>query len=122
MAEAAAVLLEARGISVAVINPRWIKPLDTGTLEFYARSAEVLCTFEDHVLHNGYGCAVMEHLAEEFIAVPIVRIGWPDEFIEHGSIDILRAKHGLSAEAAVERILALLESDSGRVSGPAVVA
>jgi len=122
MAEAAAVLLEARGISVAVINPRWIKPLDTGTLEFYARSAEVLCTFEDHVLHNGYGCAVMEHLAEEFISVPIVRIGWPDEFIEHGSIDILRAKHGLTAEVAVERILALLEADSGRVSGPAVVA
>ena len=124
MAEAAAVLLEARGIPVAVINPRWIKPLDTGILEFYARSAEVLCTFEDHVLHNGYGCAVMEHLGEECISVPIVRIGWPDEFIEHGSIDILRAKHGLTAEAAVERILALLESDSdsGRRSGPAVVA
>jgi 1-deoxy-D-xylulose-5-phosphate synthase len=122
MAEAAAALLEARGISVAVINPRWIKPLDTGTLEFFARAAEVVCTFEDHVLHNGYGCAVMEHLCEEGIHVPVVRIGWPDEFIEHGSIDILRAKHGLTPEAAVERILALLDADSGKLPAPVVMA
>jgi 1-deoxy-D-xylulose-5-phosphate synthase len=108
MAEAAAVMLEARGISAAVINPRWIKPLDTGTLEFYGRSVEVICTFEDHVLHNGYGCSVMEHFSEEGIAVPVVRIGWPDQFVEHGSVEVLRSKHGLTAEAAVERILALL--------------
>jgi 1-deoxy-D-xylulose-5-phosphate synthase len=108
MAEAAAAILESRGISAAVINPRWIKPLDTGTLEFYARAAEVVCTFEDHVLQNGYGCAVMEHLSEEGITTPVVRIGWPDQFVEHGSVDVLRAKHGLTAEAAVERILALL--------------
>ena len=43
------------------------------------------------------------------IHVPVVRIGWPDEFVEHGSVDLLRAKHGVTAEAAVERILALLE-------------
>jgi 1-deoxy-D-xylulose-5-phosphate synthase len=63
----------------------------------------------------------MEHLSEEGINVPIVRIGCPDEFIEHGSIDILRAKHGLTAEAAVERILALLDEDSGKLSGPVVM-
>jgi 1-deoxy-D-xylulose-5-phosphate synthase len=108
MAEAAAQMLEARGISAAVVNPRWIKPMDAGTLEFYAQAAEVVCTFEDHVLHNGYGCAVMEHLSEQGIATPVVRVGWPDEFIEHGSVEVLRAKHGLTAEAAVERILALL--------------
>lgn len=108
MAEAAGRILEEKGISASVINPRWIKPMDVGMLEFYARAAEVVCTFEDHVLHNGFGCAVMEHLAEEGIATPVVRIGWPDEFIEHGSIDALRAKHGLTAEVAVERILALL--------------
>jgi 1-deoxy-D-xylulose-5-phosphate synthase len=108
MAEAAADMLEERGISVAVVNPRWIKPMDLGTLEFFARAAEVVCTFEDHVLHNGFGCAVMEHLAEEGIPTPVVRIGWPDEFVEHGSVETLRAKHGLSAEVAVERVLALL--------------
>lgn len=109
VAEETAALLEKHGISAAVINPRWIKPLDTGTLEFFARSVEVLCTFEDHVLHNGYGCSVMEHLAEECIHLPIVRVGWPDQFVEHGAVEILRKKHGLTAEAALERILAILE-------------
>jgi 1-deoxy-D-xylulose-5-phosphate synthase len=42
------------------------------------------------------------------MTTPVVRIGWPDQFVEHGSVDVLRAKHGLTAEAAVERILALL--------------
>jgi 1-deoxy-D-xylulose-5-phosphate synthase len=108
VAEEAARKLEERGISVALINPRWIKPLDTGTLEFFARGVEVVCTIEDHVLHNGFGCAVMEHLYSQGIHTPMVRIGWPDEFIEHGSVPILRKKHGITAEALVEKVLPLL--------------
>src|SRR4051812_1286888 len=113
MAEEAAKQLEAQGFSTAVINPRWIKPLDTGTLEFFARSVDVICTIEDHVLHNGFGCSVAEHLADANIAVPIVRVGWPDQFVEHGTIDKLRAKHGLTAEAAVARILEHLQAKKG---------
>src|SRR5438128_7687196 len=74
VAEEAAKKLEDKGISVALINPRWIKPLDTGTLEFFARSVEVVATIEDHVLHNGFGCAVMEHLYSQGIHTPMVRI------------------------------------------------
>jgi len=110
MAEQTAALLEAQGISAAVINPRWIKPMDTGMLEFYASSAEVVCTFEDHVLLNGYGCGVIEHLSDAGIKTPVVRIGWPDQFVEHGAVDILRKKHGLTPEAAVEKILPLLQA------------
>ncbi len=106
----AAARLEERGISAAVINPRWIKPLDTGTLEFFARGADVICTLEDHVLHNGFGCAVMEHLHEARIWTPVVRIGWPDAFVEHGTIEILRQKHGLTVEAALEKLLPLVKS------------
>ncbi|MBA2269098.1 MAG: 1-deoxy-D-xylulose-5-phosphate synthase, partial [Chthoniobacterales bacterium] len=101
--------LEERGFSVALINPRWIKPLDTGTIEFFARGTEVICTLEDHVLHNGFGCAVMEYLHSEMINTPVVRIGWPDQFIEHGTIPILRKKHGLTADALVEKVLPLLK-------------
>jgi len=110
MAEEAAALLEAQGISAAVINPRWIKPLDNGTLEFFARSADVICTLEDHVLHNGFGCGVIEQFNDAGIKTPVVRIGWPDQFIEHGAVEILRKKHGLTAEAAVEKILPLLKA------------
>ncbi len=116
VAEEAARKLEAQGISVALINPRWIKPIDTGTLEFFARSVEVLCTLEDHVLHNGFGCAVMEHLYTQSIHTPVVRIGWPDEFIEHGTIPILRKKHGLTADALVEKVLPLLRKPAASQS------
>jgi 1-deoxy-D-xylulose-5-phosphate synthase len=109
VAEEAARKLEAQGVSVALINPRWIKPIDTGTLEFFARGVEVVCTLEDHVLHNGFGCAVMEHLYSQMIHTPVVRIGWPDEFIEHGTIPILRKKHGLTADALVEKVMPLLQ-------------
>ncbi len=108
VAAEAARILEEQGISVALINPRWIKPLDTGTLEFFARSVQVVATLEDHVLHNGFGCAAMEHLHTQMIHTPVVRIGWPDQFIEHGTIPILRKKHGLTATALVEKILPLL--------------
>jgi 1-deoxy-D-xylulose-5-phosphate synthase len=110
--------LEAQGISTAVINPRWIKPLDGGTIEFFARSVEVVCTIEDHVLHNGFGCAVIEHLNDAGIKTPVVRIGWPDQFIEHGAVDILRKKHGITAEAAVEKITAKLLVKTKKGSQP----
>jgi 1-deoxy-D-xylulose-5-phosphate synthase len=116
VAEEAARKLEAQGVSVALINPRWIKPIDTGTLEFFARGVEVVCTLEDHVLHNGFGCAVMEHLHTQMIHTPVVRIGWPDEFIEHGTIPILRKKHGLTADALVEKVLPLLHKPSASKS------
>src|ERR1700720_4103057 len=109
LAQETANLLEAEGFSVALINPRWIKPLDVGTLEFFARSVDVICTFEDHVLHNGFGCAVMERLSEARITTPLVRIGWPDQFVEHGTIPVLRKKHGITADAAVEKIRPFLK-------------
>ncbi len=118
----AADILEAQGISTAVINPRWIKPLDTATLEFFARSVDVICTIEDHVLPNGFGCSVMEHLSEVGIKTPVVRVGWPDQFIEHGTIPILRKKHGLTTEAAVEKILPHVKTkaQSGKAVGAGV--
>jgi 1-deoxy-D-xylulose-5-phosphate synthase len=119
VAEEAARKLEEKGISVALINPRWIKPIDTGTLEFFARSAEVICTIEDHVLHNGFGCAVMEYLHSQMINTPVVRIGWPDEFIEHGTIPILRKKHGITADALVEKVLSLVKKRTAKTQSTA---
>jgi len=119
VAEEAARKLQEKGISVALINPRWIKPLDTGTLEFFARGVEVLCTIEDHVLHNGFGCAVMEHLYSQGIHTPVVRIGRPDAFIGHGSVPILRKKHGITTEALVEKVLPLLRKKPAAKSSAA---
>ncbi len=101
-------LLSAEGYSAAVINPRFIKPLDREVLEAYARGVTAFVTFEDHVRMGGFGSAVAEALEDMGSQVPVIRIGWPDQFIEHGKIDDLRAKHGLSAAAAYAQVLPLL--------------
>jgi len=110
MAKEIARKLESRGICAAVINARFVKPLDVETLEFYAGSVDVILTLEDHVLKGGFGSAVLEELSNLGIATPVVRIGWPDQFIEHGKIDALRAKYGITAAAAVERLLPVLDA------------
>jgi 1-deoxy-D-xylulose-5-phosphate synthase len=103
-----AALLERDGYSAAVINPRFVKPLDLEMLEGYSRRVTAFVTFEDHVLMGGFGSAVVEALSEMGSAIPVVRIGWPDRFIEHGKIEDLRAKYGLTVEAALAQVLPLL--------------
>ncbi len=110
MAERAKAALEEKGLSVALINPRFIKPLDAAVIVEYARKCRVLCTFEDHVLLHSFGAAVIELLHDAGIHTPVERIGWPDEFIEHGKPDILRELHGLTPENAVRKILAHLSA------------
>jgi 1-deoxy-D-xylulose-5-phosphate synthase len=101
--------LEAKGYSTAVINPRSVKPLDGALLEFFGRSVDVIVTMEDHVLSGGFGSAVMEELGARGVQTPVVRIGWPDAFIEHGKPDALRAKYGISVAATVEKTLPYLK-------------
>jgi 1-deoxy-D-xylulose-5-phosphate synthase len=103
-AEKLARLLEAEGQSVAVINARFAKPLDAACVARYGRRCGLLVTMEDHVLAGGFGSAVLESLNAQEIEVPVVRVGWPDEFIEHGKVEALRAKYGLTAESAAERV------------------
>ncbi len=109
MAAETKLLLEQQGLSVALVNPRFIKPLDTATIESFARKCRVLCTFEDHVLLNGFGTGVIEHLHDADIHTPVARIGWPDEFVEHGKPSILSGKHGLTPQAAADKVLRLLK-------------
>jgi len=108
MANQLAALIERDGYSAAVINPRFIKPIDREMLAEYAGRVAAFVTFEDHVRMGGFGSAVVEALEELGRAVPVVRIGWPDQFIEHGKVDDLRARHGLSVEAALAQVLPLL--------------
>jgi len=100
--------IEADGYSAAVINPRFVKPLDREMLETYGRRVAAFVTFEDHVKMGGFGSAVIEALEDLGIKVPVVRIGWPDKFIEHGKVDDLRARYGLTLEAALAQVRPLL--------------
>ncbi len=108
LARELAARLERDGYSAAVINPRFIKPLDREMLAGYAGRVAAFVTFEDHVKMGGFGSAVIEALEELGSAVPVVRIGWPDQFIEHGKVEELRARYGLTVDAAYEQVLPLL--------------
>jgi 1-deoxy-D-xylulose-5-phosphate synthase len=103
-----AVRLEREGYSAAVVNPRFVKPIDREMLEQYSCRVAAFVTFEDHVQMGGFGSAVVEALEEMGSKVPVVRIGWPDQFIEHGKVDDLRAKYGISVDAALALVLPLL--------------
>ena len=109
MANELAEKLEQQGYSAAVINPRFVKPLDRDVLAAYAKRVGAIVTFEDHVLMGGFGSAVIEALSEMQIQVPVVRIGWPDRFIEHGKVEQLRARYGISVEAALEKLAPYLK-------------
>jgi 1-deoxy-D-xylulose-5-phosphate synthase len=99
--------LATEGYDVAVINPRFIKPLDAGVTEFFARAADVVVTMEDHVLMGGYGSAILELLNEKRLHAPVIQIGWPDHFIEHAStVEDLRQKYGLTVENTVAKVRA----------------
>jgi 1-deoxy-D-xylulose-5-phosphate synthase len=103
-AERLAALLKAEGQSVAVINARFAKPVDAECIARYGKRCGLIVTMEDHVLAGGFGSAVLETLNAQEIDVPVVRVGWPDAFIEHGKVESLREKYGLTAAAALGRV------------------
>jgi 1-deoxy-D-xylulose-5-phosphate synthase len=104
LAQELASRLDAEGYSAAVINPRFIKPIDLEVIERYASRVSAFVTFEDHVLSGGFGSAIIEALNRLGLSVPVVRIGWPDQFIEHGKVDQLRARYGLTVDEAVTQL------------------
>jgi 1-deoxy-D-xylulose-5-phosphate synthase len=108
LAQELAGLLEGQTYSAAVINPRFIKPIDKEMLARYAERVAAFVTFEDHAKMGGFGSAVVEALEEMGSRVPVVRIGWPDQFIEHGKVDQLRTRYGLTAKAALAEVMPLL--------------
>ncbi len=120
MAQELAAELGLQGFSAAVIDPRFVKPLDGELVQRYARTAAALVTFEDHVLSGGFGSAVLEELERAALTTPVIRVGWPDRFIEHGKTDELRERHGLTARAALERLAPILRALPKR--GPRVLA
>lgn len=112
IARKAADQLLAMGHDVAMINPRFTKPLDAATTEFFGRASDVVVTLEDHVLMGGYGSSVLELFSERRVTTPVIRIGWPDQFIEHAStVDDLREKYGLTVANVVQKVQATFSEE-----------
>jgi 1-deoxy-D-xylulose-5-phosphate synthase len=98
-------LTREEGLSVGVVNARFVKPLDRTLLLSQAAVVPLIVTLEDHVLTGGFGSAVLEALQEADCPTPVERIGWPDKFVEHGSsVEILRAAYGLAPDDIARRV------------------
>jgi 1-deoxy-D-xylulose-5-phosphate synthase len=109
---AAATLLAAAGLELAVVDARFVKPLDAELLGSEAvRTAQVI-TLEENALQGGFGSAVLECLAERGINVPILRLGLPDRFIEQGSQSELRQRCGLDAAGVAARVRSFVTTGS----------
>lgn len=97
---AAAEQLEAKGVSVAVYDMRYLKPIDTGLLDTIANQGfRRIVTVEDGVRKGGLGSAVLEYFAENGIALPVTVLGIPDSFVTHGPVPQLQQDCGIDAEA-----------------------
>lgn len=104
--------LENLGVAAALINARFIKPLDAGLIISEAKKADLLVTVEEGCLQGGFGSAVLELLEEEGIQVPLKRIGLPDKFIEAGKRDFILELYGLSAQGIAKKITDHLKNNA----------
>jgi len=105
-------LLAEKGIRAAVVNARFVKPLDEELICSLASESKRVLTVEENALQGGFGSAVLELLGEKGLKeVAVRRLGIPDVFVEHGSQEELRHKYGLDAEG-------IAQAAEGLVRGP----
>ena len=96
---------EKAGLSVGHYDMRFVKPLDTSLLEEIANRYERIITIEDGALKGGFGSAILEWLSDNGKKVEVRRLGLPDNFVEHGSVDQLRAIVGMDKQSIKKEIL-----------------
>ncbi len=101
----AAEIVQAEGIDVTVINPRFVKPLDDELILQHARRTRAVLTVEDHVGNGGFGSVVLEALADHGETdITVLRHALPDDIIEHGAQKPLRRDHGLDEAGIADKI------------------
>jgi 1-deoxy-D-xylulose-5-phosphate synthase len=110
-------LAAADGLGASVANMRWAKPLDMDLLRELAQTHQAFVTVEEGCVQGGAGAAVMEALQAEGLNLPVLQLGLPDEFIEHGEPGKLLAMVGLDAagiqRSVQQRFADLLEGGPG---------
>ncbi|HET6419755.1 MAG TPA: 1-deoxy-D-xylulose-5-phosphate synthase [Geobacteraceae bacterium] len=109
----AAETLAAEGLRLAVVNARFVKPLDRELIISLAQRTGTIITVEENVLQGGFGTGVLELLEEEGIeGVKVLRLGFPDIYIEQGEQKDLRAMYGLDAEGISRSVRGFVKAGS----------
>ncbi len=100
------------GLDFAVVNARFVKPMDEELLEDLASTYDFFVTVEDNVLMGGFGSGVLEWLAKKGYTKRVLNIAVPDTFVEHGNQNLLRNLVGIDAEGIKEKVIEFVK---GRV-------
>ena len=101
------------GYSCSLINARFVKPLDTQLLDRLSRTHRLFVTIEENVVSGGFGEQVMEYASDAKLPVYVRNIGLPDDYVEHGNVEILRREAGLECGRIVKQAL----SDYSEIKG-----
>jgi 1-deoxy-D-xylulose-5-phosphate synthase len=105
----AAKRLEEEGISTAVVNARFVKPLDQGLIVEVAKRVRYVVTVEEGCKMGGFGSAVLEALSDGGVTDVTTKVlGLPDWYIEQGPQDFLRERYGLTAEGIYQSVKELI--------------
>lgn len=94
-----------RELQVAHYDMRFVKPIDTEILDYVGQHFARVITVEDGVVEGGFGSAVLEYLADRGYTPRVERLGLPDQFVEHGTVDELHRLVGLDEDSIVNRLL-----------------
>ncbi len=97
-----------KGFACSIVNARFVKPVDTEMLDEAAQDHRLIVTLEENVASGGFGEKVRDYLDENCPEVRLLTIHIPDEYVEHGNVEILRQEVGIDAETIVGRILECL--------------
>lgn len=99
-------ILREMGYGCTLVNARFVKPLDKGIIREIQGSHRILVTMEENVKNGGFGEAVLQYLSEIGSGVRHINVSLPDEYIEHGNVELLKKEAGIDAETIAKRIAA----------------
>lgn len=97
--------LKKKGYSCTLVNARFVKPIDEEMLRRLAGTHHLFVTIEENMLSGGYGEQVQSYVFRDMLPVYVRCIGIPDNYVEHGNVDVLRRETGLDKDTIVSRIL-----------------
>ena len=93
------------GYSCTLVNARFVKPLDTDMITELSKDHRLLVTMEENVQSGGYGEKVQDWIVQKKLPTAVLNISIPDEYVEHGNVDILYEEVGIDAESVTKRII-----------------
>ncbi len=94
------------GYSCSLINARFVKPLDTDMLRSVAADHRLIVTMEENVLTGGFGEQVITYLSDTGYTGKVLHIALPDEYVEHGNVEILKQELGIDEDSILKKIIA----------------